>query len=174
MSVSQIQKLFSGYSRGEQRPLPAYAGLIGAFNALFAVFLLIVKRSRRRIPERLDSTDIVLLGLATHKLSRLLTRDSVTSALRAPFTRFKGVAWASEVEEEVRGTGLRHALGELLTCPYCAGQWIAALFTYGLVLAPRVTRLVAGVFAIVTLSDFLHAAYEAAMKRVEQGQARGQ
>jgi hypothetical protein len=65
---------------------------------------------------------------------------------------------------------MRLALGELLSCPFCVGQWVAAGFIYGLVFAPRVTRLVASIFAILTLSDFLHYAYEAAQQRAQQTQ----
>ena len=52
---------------------------------------------------------------------------------------------------------------------FCLGQWIAAFFAYGLVLAPALTRFVASVFAIVTVSDFLHQAYMAARERAQWG-----
>jgi hypothetical protein len=55
-------------------------------------------------------------------------------------------------------------VGELLTCKFCLSVWVASLFTYGLVLAPSVTRLVATLFSVVTVSDFLHQAYKALMK----------
>jgi hypothetical protein len=42
---------------------------------------------------------------------------------------------------------------------------LASFFTYGLVLAPRVTRLIASLFAVVTVSDHLHQTYKALMKR---------
>jgi hypothetical protein len=54
---------------------------------------------------------------------------------------------------------LRKAIGELLICVFCIGQWIAAFFAYGLVLAPVLTRSVASVFAILAVSDYLHQAY---------------
>jgi hypothetical protein len=56
-------------------------------------------------------------------------------------------------------------VGELLTCQFCLGVWVASFFAYGFVLLPRVSRLVAAVFAAVTVSDFLHQIYEALMKR---------
>jgi hypothetical protein len=52
-----------------------------------------------------------------------------------------------------------------LTCHFCVSQWVASFFTYGLVFAPAVTRLVASIFAIVALSDHLHQTYKALMKR---------
>jgi hypothetical protein len=43
--------------------------------------------------------------------------------------------------------------------------WVASFLTYGLVLVPRVTRLVAAVFAVVTFSDHLHQIYKALMNK---------
>ena len=156
---------FAGYNESEEdRPLTSYAQIIVTFGAQFGAFLLAVRATRRPLPERIEPADILLLGTATHKLSRLLAKDAVTSAVRAPFTRFEGPAGAGEINEGTRGTGHRHALGELLTCPFCLAQWVAAFFTYGIVFVPRLTRLVAGMFAMVTLSDFLQFAYDAVKK----------
>jgi hypothetical protein len=44
-------------------------------------------------------------------------------------------------------------------------MWMASFFTYGLILAPRVTRLVASIFAVVALSDHLHQTYKALTNR---------
>lgn len=104
-----------------------------------------------------------MIGVATHKLSRLITKGAVTSPLRARFTRFHGSTGESEVAEEIRGGGhVGHAVGELLTCPFCMSVWIATGFCGGLVLAPRATRLTAAMLAGVTVSDFLQIAYETA------------
>src|ERR671921_476936 len=149
---------FEGYG-GEDRPLGAYLGLIGLFHLMFALFLLATRNSGRSIPQRVRLGDIVLLGVATHKLGYLLSNDAVTSAIRAPFTEFQEMQSPSNVEEQARGTGLRRAVGELLICVFCLGQWVAAFFAYGLVLAPTLTRFVASVFAILTVSDFLTQAY---------------
>lgn len=155
----------AGYNQSEEdRPLASYAQIMAVFAAQFGVFLLAVKSTRRPLPERVEPADLLLLGTATHKLSRLLAKDAVTSALRAPFTTYEEPAGAGEINESTRGTGRRHAIGELLTCPFCMAQWVAAFFTYGLVFVPRVTRLVAGMLVMVTLSDFLQFAYDAAKK----------
>ncbi len=165
--VPTVRKLFAGYKRPDG-PLASYATLVGIFNAAFAGFLLLTNRSNKAIPERVGLADIALLGLATHKLSRLLAKDWVTSFLRAPFTEYQGSAGPGEVNEKPRGTGMQLALGELLTCPFCMGQWVAAFFGYGLVLAPRVTRLVGSIFVMLTISDFLHLAYGASRTSVQQ------
>jgi hypothetical protein len=163
----EVRELYVGYAPGP-RPFGEYAGLIALFNGLLAGFLLLSRWSGRPIPERVAPGDVVLLGVATHKLSRLLTKEKVTSALRAPFSRYEEPGPPGEVEEAPRGRGLRHAIGELVTCPYCIGMWLAALFHYGLVLRPSLTRFLASIFASLALSDFLHAVYVLATARAQE------
>jgi Protein of unknown function (DUF1360) len=158
------QGAFEGYD-GEEEPLPSYAALAGLFNLILALFLLIARKTGRPIPERIEARDIALLGVATHKLSQLVANDAVTSPLRAPFTELQEKQSPKKVSEKPRGNGLRRSLGELLTCHFCVGQWVASFFTYGLIFAPAVTRLVASIFAVVALSDHLHQIYKALMKR---------
>ena len=165
MSDEETQHgIFQGYDGGEQ-PLPSYAAVAGLFNLIFAAFLLVARKTGRRIPERMEIRDIALLGVATHKLSMLLAQDAVTSPLRAPFTELQEKQSPKNVDEKPRGTGLRRSLGELVTCKFCVGQWVASFFTYGLVFAPAVTRLLASIFAIVALSDHLHQTYNALTTR---------
>ena len=158
------QGVFEGYDGGEE-PLPSYAALAGFFNLILALFLLIARKTGRPIPERIEARDIALLGVATHKLSQLVANDAVTSPLRAPFTELQEKQSPKKVSEKPRDNGLRRSLGELLTCHFCVGQWVASFFTYGLIFAPAVTRLVASIFAVVALSDHLHQIYKALMKR---------
>ena len=106
-----------------------------------------------------------MLGVATHKLSWAIAKEAATSPLRAPFTELEEVESPTNVQERPRGTGFQRSIGELLTCHFCLGQWIAAFFAYGLVLFPAVTRLVGAVFAMYTVSDHLHQTYKALMNR---------
>ena len=109
----QLRKAFAGYGRADA-PMASYAALTALFNALLGAFLWWANRSGR-LPERVTAGDVVLLGVATHKASRMLTKDKVTSVLRAPFAEFKEMGSDSEVNEEPRGQGLRRAIGELVT-----------------------------------------------------------
>jgi hypothetical protein len=141
----------------EHRPLAGYAALSGTLAAAFAAGLI-----KAPLPERISAKDVVLAGVATHKLSRLLAKDKVTSFIRAPFTEFQEPSGKGEIEEKPRGRGLRLATGELLVCPYCVAQWIAAGFAVGYVRAPRFTRLLAGMYTMYAISDGLQFAYLAA------------
>ncbi len=151
------------YAHGVERPLGGYAVLMSIYAAVWAVLAGLVRR-RGGLPERLPAGDLVLLGVATHKLSRLISKDSVTAVVRAPFTTFAEPSGEGEVHEEVRGQGMRHAAGELLTCPFCTAVWVATVLAFGLVLAPRATRLVASILSAVTGSDFLQLAYAIAQR----------
>ena len=146
------------------RPLAAYGALVVAFNGLFGAGLL-AARSRDRLPDRFGAGDVALLVAGTAKLSRVLAKDRVTSVLRAPFTRYEDDTGYGEVEEEPRGTGAQRAIGELLICPFCVSQWVAAGMVLGHALAPRETRMVAATFTVFGLADALSLAYSAAQDR---------
>ena len=157
--------IFEGYKKGEDIPLFSYGVLAGVFNLVFALFLLVARVTGRPIPERIEARDIALLGMAAHKVSLVGSQDAVTSPLRAPFTEIQEKESPKKLDEKPRGEGLQRSVGELLTCKFCLGVWVASFFTYGLVLVPRLTRLVAAVFAVVTVSDHLHQVYKALMNR---------
>ena len=157
--------LFEGYKQGEDISLSSYGVLAGVFNLIFALFLLVARATGRPIPERVDAKDIALLGVAAHKLSLVGSQDAVTSPLRAPFTELQEKESPKKIDEKPRGEGLQRSVGELLTCKFCLSVWVASFFTYGLILVPRVTRLIATVFAVVTVSDYLHQTYKALMNR---------
>ncbi|MBA3357337.1 MAG: DUF1360 domain-containing protein, partial [Pyrinomonadaceae bacterium] len=137
--AGSVQEIIAGYNGGDEMPLRSYAKIMGVYNAGFAGLLLVAHTSGRRLPERIAYRDLLVLGVATYKLSRLIGSDRVTSPLRAPFTEYVEPAGASEVKEKVRGTGIQRAIGDLLKCPYCLGPWVATALTFGLVFKPRTT-----------------------------------
>lgn len=154
------------YAPGQERPLGSYAILTGTYSGGLAASLLALRARRHELPDRVTAGDVLLVGVATHKVSRLIAKDKVTSFLRAPFTRFEGPSGQGEVDEQPRGHGMHLAVGELLVCPYCLAQWVATALTLGLVGAPRLTRLLSAVFVAHTVSDFLQVAYRAAEDRL--------
>jgi hypothetical protein len=160
--VNSFRKLASEYGRPEA-PLGSYLGLIALFNALLGAFLAVTAQRRQtertNLPGHIGVGDILLMGVATHKLSRLIAKDKVLSGVRAPFARYKEDGNPSEVEEKPRGHGVRKALGELVTCPYCVGLWVASFFNYGLVFNAPATRLVGSIFTTLAIADFLQPLY---------------
>ena len=155
---------FAGYS-SEHRPLSGYALLAAAFGVAVGGAGMAARASGREPPAHWSTRDVLMIGLATHKLSRLIAKDKVTSFLRAPFTEFQEASGQGEVEEKPRGKGLQLAIGELAVCPYCLAQWVAAGFVGGMVFAPHATRMVAAVYTAETVADFLQLAYHAGEQR---------
>lgn len=150
------------YRGNAPRPLGGYVLVMAVFSALVAGTAGAAFARGRQLPSNVRAYDLLLLTAGTHKLSRLMTKDPVTSPLRSPFTRFQETGGPAEVNEEVRrASQTRHAIGELITCPFCVSVWIATGFAIGMVFAPRLTRLVAATFSTVAGSDFLQLAYSA-------------
>ena len=155
------------YEAGSNRPIGSFLAVMGVYGAGVGGLAIVLRRRGQVLPERLALGDLALLTVATHKLSRLLAKDPVTSPLRAPFTTFEGVSGPAELQEKVRDGGPRRAVGALVTCPFCLAVWVATGFGFSLLLAPRATRLAASILAAVTGADVLHLAY-AVLERKSQ------
>jgi hypothetical protein len=147
------------YAGDADRPIGGYAATMSVYVGVVGALAVAARVTGREVPEGLSATDVALSALATHKLSRLLARDPVTSPLRVPFTAYQGTAGPAELQEEVRGSGARKTVGELITCPFCTGVWVATAFTAGLVYLPRTTRLAMGTFAALAGADKLQFAH---------------
>jgi hypothetical protein len=148
---------FDGYSDTYQ-PMGGYMVLATVLNAGMATALITAQR-RGRLPEQIDTKDIIVLGVATHKIARLLTKDSVTSFIRAPFVRLEDKSGTNSIKEKARGRGLQRSIGELLSCPECTGNWVAAGLVAGVIHAPRVTRVIASLYASLAIGDLLQFVY---------------
>jgi hypothetical protein len=78
----------------------SYAIFTGPYGTAFAGSLIALRTRGHHLPELPTAADLLLVGIATHKLSRLIAKDKVTSFMRAPFTRF----------QELSGQGVRASL----------------------------------------------------------------
>jgi hypothetical protein len=165
---ARTKELYQGKAR---RPLEGYAALLGGYTTMVAAVTSIGRALGVRPPRRWDVGDLALMCVATHKASRLLSKDAVTSPLRAPFTRFEQAAGQGEVNESVRGQGARHVAGEMLSCPFSLGVWVATGMTAAMVFAPRATRLAATTLTVATVSDLLQIGYDGS-KQLLQWSAR--
>ena len=144
--------------------LAGYAALLTVYGSLVAGFSVFMRRTGRRLPERVEPADVALLGVATFKLSRLISRDAVTGVVRAPFTTRRASAVGPEVHDKPRGRGMRRAIGELLTCPFCISQWLGTLLAGAFVVAPRATRVAAATLSAVTVADAMQYGHTALQK----------
>jgi hypothetical protein len=149
----------ASYDERDEVPLTGYLASLAAYGAAAASLALVGRTRGRTLPETYRPLDITLGGLATYKFTRLVSKASVTSPLRASFTKFEEAAGSAELHEQARGEGVRHTVGELLTCPFCLGQWVGTGYVAALTLAPRGARTWAAVFAVTAISDALQHLY---------------
>jgi hypothetical protein len=143
----------------EDARMDGYLAAMGLFTAGLAGSAVVHRVRGSRLPLRYSVGDLVLGGLATHKFTRLLAKDAVTTPLRAPFTDYEEPAGSGELNESPKSGHVSHAIGELITCPFCLAPWVSSAYVMGLSLAPRLTRAWAAVFSVVAASDYLQHAY---------------
>jgi hypothetical protein len=158
--AGSARELSRRYSGDSDLPLRGYLLTMMTYGGLVTGLSLVARATGRSVPARMEPVDVVLSAAATHKLSRLLTKDPVTSPLRAPFAVNEGTSGPAELDDRPRGHGERKTIGELVTCPFCSEVWIGTGLTAGLVFMPRMTRLVSGTFAALAGADvlqYLHA-----------------
>lgn len=145
----------AGYAGEQDRPLRGYAMTLTAYSGVVGAAAAAVRLTGREVPNGFSPADITLGALATHKLSRMLAKDPVTSPIRAPFTSYQGTTGPAELDEDVRGRGGRKAMGELITCPFCTSVWVATGLAAGLVFFPGATRVARDTLAMLAGADLL-------------------
>jgi hypothetical protein len=157
---SALEEIERRYDPERQVNLTGFAGSLATYAVGVAALAAAGRATGTELPERYSAVDVLLGGVATHKFARLLSKSSVASPVRAPFTRFRGAAGSSEHVEEPRGShGVRHTVGELLTCPFCLGVWVGTGYVAGLAFAPRAARAWAALFAVTAISDSMQHVY---------------
>lgn len=145
--------------------LVSYAALAVAHLAAFGWGLNALVRSGHRLPERVEPRDLIVQGVATYQVSRVLSRGKITRFARAPVTEVQEgqPTPPGELAETAKAPdGPRRAMGELMTCTMCLDQWVAAGFALAHARAPQPTRVVAWAFAVKSVADVLHLAYSRA------------
>jgi hypothetical protein len=92
----------------------------------------------------LGVVEIVVLGLATYRVTRLFTRDAILES-------FRNWYWAKFPPETTKR-------GYLLTCEWCLSIWVASVFFISAMIS-TVTVLLSVPFALSAIAGLL-TAYE--------------
>ena len=87
----------------------------------------------------------ILLGLATYRVTRLMTRDMVTAPLRNTF-------WKKFPPETTY-------IGYLSTCEWCFSFWIGSGVVISAIIIPTVPYIIATIYAVSAIAGLL-TAYE--------------
>ncbi|MEB2628190.1 DUF1360 domain-containing protein [Peribacillus frigoritolerans] len=101
--------------------------------------------------------DFFILILATFRLTHLIVFDEITSFIRKPFLTATVQENASgQLEEiiEVKGSGLRHFIGSLLSCYWCVGFWCSLITVLTYYIIPAVFPVIV-VFAVAGAAAFI-------------------
>jgi hypothetical protein len=88
---------------------------------------------------------LVLLGLATYRATRLLTRDIITAKIRE-------FLWKKFPPES-------SFIGYLFTCEWCLGFWVGSGFVLSSIIIPEITYIVATIYSVSAIAGLL-TAYE--------------
>jgi hypothetical protein len=128
-----------------------YAALSAGWGAALGTVLL---AARDKGEEPVGAGEIVPLGVATFALAKLVAKEKVDRWVREPF-----VDEGPDGERRPKGTGMRYAVGELLTCTRCVGTWSALALVALRVTRPREARVVNAVLGASAVNDWAHAGF---------------
>lgn len=143
----------------------------GDYAALEAVFLgglggviALARRRDQKGGQPIARRDLPVLAMATFAMADVLAKEKVSTWLREPFVREE----ADHKPAAAEGTGIRYAIGELLTCTRCVGTW-SALSLVGLWTAsPAAGQTAANVFALAGINDLLQSAFRLLAEKTDQ------
>lgn len=113
-----------------------------------------------RKPVKLGVLDYVMLVFAVLRAGRLIAFDKVSEPFRAPVAVTQKHPYSGMTTEAKYSSGWRRSLGELVTCPICAGMWAAAAMLVGLSVAQRPTRLIMSALSAIGAAELLNAIIE--------------
>ena len=135
--------------------------LMLVFLFLFGAFIYWRSTSGRGLADfKLSFLDLTLLAFATFRMGRLISYDVVMEPLRHPFAQTVPDATGAGESVEPRGVGVRRTLGQLISCPICAGTWVAGVLVCALVVFPGPTYVFLGIMAAIGAAEILNALTE--------------
>ncbi|MEH7125151.1 DUF1360 domain-containing protein [Bacillus sp. JJ1532] len=106
----------------------------------------------------LSLMELLILALASFRLTRLLVYDKITEFLRSPFfdeLEEKNEAGGIDIYVTPKKGGIRGFIGELLSCYWCTGVWtsifVCVVYIYFMSLAIPILIIlaVAGLASII-------------------------
>jgi hypothetical protein len=139
-----------------------YATLSAGYGALLGALVL----GAREQADPVVREEIPALGLATFALSKLIAKEKVENWMREPFVE------ETPQGRRPKGTGMRYAIGELLSCTRCVGAWSSLGLVALRVTRPREAKVVTAVLATSALNDFLQTGFSWACAHANERSVR--
>lgn len=141
-----------------------YAIIEAVFAAGMGAVIALTRRREADGSPTIPRDELPVLALATFALADVLAKQKVSTWLREPFVH----EGADHKPLRPEGSGLQHAIGELLTCTRCVGTW-SALGLVGLRTAsPSTSRVVNSVLALGGVNDVLQSGFRLLAERTNR------
>jgi hypothetical protein len=105
-------------------------------------------------------TELVMLGLASHRIGRMVAFERVGEPLRAPFTATVPDDSGADEAVVARGRGVRWVVGELVSCPTCVATWASLALAIGQRFLPGPTRVLVGILAVAGVAEVVNGVSE--------------
>jgi Protein of unknown function (DUF1360) len=135
---------------GEARPVD-YAALNAVWVSLAAA--LLVNTRKRQAKDPITNRELIPLAAATFALSKAVARERIGTWVREPFVE--------ETEgQQPKGSPIRRAVGELVTCTRCIGTWSALGVVSLRVLHPDAGRTLNAILASSAANDWMQAGFK--------------
>ena len=125
--------------------------LVGAYSAL--TLGAGVARRRRDVP---SVSELVVVGLASHRVGRMLAFERVGEPFREPFTATVPDESGADDTVVARGRGVRWVVGELVSCPTCVATWAALAMSLMRRFAPGPTSILIGSLATAGVAEVVN------------------
>jgi hypothetical protein len=135
---------------GEARPVD-YAALNAVWVSLAAA--LLVNTRKRQAKDPITNRELIPLAAATFALSKAVARERIGTWVREPFV--------DETEgQQPKGSRIRRAVGELVTCTRCVGTWSALGVVSLRVLHPDAGRTLNAILASSAANDWMQTGFK--------------
>jgi hypothetical protein len=93
----------------------------------------------------LSGMTLLMLILASYRLTHLIVFDKITEFIRKPF--MKQIEIQTETGTHIKDVP-KNMFGYLLNCYWCAGVWSAIIIGGGYLLLPKITSIIVFILAI--------------------------
>ncbi|MCA1062078.1 DUF1360 domain-containing protein [Rossellomorea sp. AcN35-11] len=111
----------------------------------------------------MDIFEIIILGLAVFRMTHLIVFDKITESLRSPFfdeVTEMGENGVEEIFLVPKQGGLKGFMGELLSCYWCTGIWVALFLYAGNIFLPLIFVPIITVLAVAGIASIVEAAVQ--------------
>ncbi len=105
-----------------------------------------------------DFWEILIFGLASFRLTRLIVFDKISEFLRSPFfdeLPEENESGETEIYYVPKPSGIKKFVGELLSCYWCTGIWASAFLVLLYWLLPAFGNIVIVILAVAAVGSII-------------------